>query len=46
MAETAGAGNITVFKTGYLLPVRSDMTIFACVRCRDMIGGFAFTAQS
>jgi hypothetical protein len=46
MADTAGAGNITVFESGYLLPVRSDMTIFASVAGRYMVGGLAFTAQS
>jgi len=44
MTETAGAGNITVLEPGDLLPVGSDMTIFAGVTGRYMIGGFAFTA--
>jgi hypothetical protein len=46
MAETAGAGNISVFKSGYLFPVRSYMAIFAGVAGRHMVGGLAFTTQS
>jgi hypothetical protein len=35
-----------VFKSGYLLPVRSYMTIFTGVAGGHMVGGLAFTAQS
>jgi len=46
MTETAGAGNITVFKPGYLFPVRSYMAIFAGVAGGHMVGRFALTTQS
>ena len=45
MAEAAGTGDITVFKSGYLLPVGGDMAILASFTGGHMVRGLALTAH-